>query len=75
MEYHHPGSPSIKKFKTVPSAKKVMLTIIWDARGVLYMEFLTKGLMVNSDRYCANLHHSSNTLQNQARKKHVSFAS
>jgi hypothetical protein len=23
---HHPGSPSVKKFKTVPSAKKVMLT-------------------------------------------------
>jgi hypothetical protein len=55
MEYHHPGSPSIKKFKTVPPAKKVMLTIFWNARGVLYMEFLTKGSTVNSDRYCATL--------------------
>jgi len=32
-----------------------MLTIFWDARGVLYVEFLTKGSKVNSDRYCANL--------------------
>jgi histone-lysine N-methyltransferase SETMAR len=32
-----------------------MLTIFWDARGGLYIEFLTKGSTVNSDRYCANL--------------------
>jgi len=32
-----------------------MLTIFWDARGMLYMEFLTKGSMVNSDKYCATL--------------------
>jgi len=55
MEYRYPGSPSVKKFKTLPSAKKVMLTIFWDTRGVLYMEFLAKGSTVNSDRYCATL--------------------
>ena len=37
------------------SKKKVMVTIFWDARGVLYTEFLTKGLTVNSHRYCATL--------------------
>jgi len=55
MEYCHPGSLSLKKFKTVPSAKNIMLTIFWDARGMLYTEFLTKGSTVNSDRYCATL--------------------
>jgi len=55
MEYRHPGSLSVKKFKTVPSAKKLMLTIFWDSRGVLNMEFLTKGPTVNSDRHCATL--------------------
>jgi hypothetical protein len=55
MEYRHPGSPSVKKFRALPSAKKIMLTIFWDARGVLYTEFLTKGSKVNSDKYCATL--------------------
>jgi len=54
-EYRHPGSPNVKKFKTVPSAKKFMLAIFRDAVGVLYVEFLTKGSTVNSDRYCATL--------------------
>jgi hypothetical protein len=35
MEYCHPGSPSVKKIRTVPSVKEAMLTIILDARGVL----------------------------------------
>jgi histone-lysine N-methyltransferase SETMAR len=55
MEYCHLGSPSVKKYKTLPSVKKVKLTTFWDARGVLYTEFLTKRLTVNSDRYCATL--------------------
>jgi len=32
-----------------------MLTIFWDAMGVLCTEFLTKGSTVNSDSYCATL--------------------
>ncbi|GFY71797.1 uncharacterized protein TNIN_464121 [Trichonephila inaurata madagascariensis] len=53
MEYRHPGSQSVKKFKT--TTVKVMLIIFWGASDVLYTEFLTKGLTVNSDRYCATL--------------------
>jgi hypothetical protein len=39
MEYRYPGSPSGKKFKTVPSAKKFMLAIFQDARGLLTRNF------------------------------------
>jgi hypothetical protein len=39
MEYRHPGSPTVKKFKTVPSEKKIMLTIFWDARARLTWNF------------------------------------
>ncbi|GFX75063.1 hypothetical protein TNCV_1846351 [Trichonephila clavipes] len=55
MKYRPPGSPSVKKLKTLMSTTKVVVTIFWDESGVLYMEFLTKVLTMNSDRYCATL--------------------
>ena len=37
-----PGSPRLKKFKTQPSAGKVMSTVFWDAKGVIMLDFLPK---------------------------------
>ena len=37
-----PGSPRPKKFKTQPSAGKVMATIFWYAQGVIMLDFLAK---------------------------------
>ena len=34
------GSPRPKKFKTQPSAGKVMATVFWDAQGVTLLDFL-----------------------------------
>jgi len=34
-EWRHTSSPNRKKFRTQPSAGKVMLTLFWDARGVM----------------------------------------
>jgi hypothetical protein len=31
MQWKHPSSPAAKKFKTQPSAGKLMLTIFWDS--------------------------------------------
>ena len=36
------GSPRPKKFKTQPSAGKVMATVFWDAKGVIILDFLPK---------------------------------
>ena len=33
-----PGSPRTKKFKTQPSAGKVMATVFWDAKGVIILD-------------------------------------
>ena len=37
-----PGSPRPKKFKTQPSAGKVMATVFWEAKGVIMLDFLPK---------------------------------
>ena len=37
-----PGSTRPKKFKTQPSAGKVMATVFWDAQGVIMLDFLAK---------------------------------
>jgi hypothetical protein len=44
-------SPSPKKLKCVPSAGKVMMTVFWDARGVILVDFLPKGETINASRY------------------------
>ena len=37
-----PGSPRPKKFKTQPSAGKVMATVFWESKGVIMLDFLPK---------------------------------
>ena len=37
-----PGSRGQKKFKTQPSAGKVMTTVFWDAQGIMLDFFLSK---------------------------------
>jgi len=57
MEYRHFLSPQTKKFKTQPSAKKLLLTVFWDAKHVYVMEYLEAGSTVNSARYIETLKH------------------
>ena len=49
-----PGSPRPKKFKTQPSAGKVMATVFWDAKGVILLDFLPKRNTITGVYY-ANL--------------------
>ena len=49
-----PGSPRQKKFKTQPSAGKVMATVFWDAQGVIMLDFLAKKSTITV-AYYANL--------------------
>ena len=51
MQYRHTSSPRPKKFKTMPSAGKILLTVFWDSQRVYMTEFLEAGNTVNSARY------------------------
>ena len=54
MQWCHPESPKTKKAKTF-SAGKVMATIFWDSKGVLYVDFLTQRCTINVEYYSALL--------------------
>ncbi len=47
--------PSSKKFKTVLLANKVVCTVFWDGKGVIWQEYLLKGATINVERYCETL--------------------
>ena len=49
-----PGSPRPKKFKTQPSAGKVMASVFWDTQGVIMLDFLAKKSTITV-AYYANL--------------------
>ena len=48
------GKSAPKKAKAVPSAGKVMASVFWDARGIIFIDHLQKGKTINS-KYYANL--------------------
>jgi hypothetical protein len=76
MEYRHPGSPSVKKFKTVPSTKKVMLTIFWGSKGRALHGVSDYRIDGEFRKVLCNLTVTQATHpQNQGGKKNVSFAS
>ena len=48
MEWKHRDSLVNKKFWVQQSLKKVMLTVFWDMKGPITVDFLEKGATVNS---------------------------
>lgn len=55
MEWHHKDSPRKKKFKSAPSAGKVMASVFWDSEGVLLVDIMEPGTTINSTAYVATL--------------------
>jgi hypothetical protein len=52
VAWKRPISSLAKKFKSQPSAGKIMLTIFWDIKGAILVHFTPKGETVDSYNYC-----------------------
>ena len=64
-----PGSPRPKKFKTQPSAGKVMATVFWDAKGVIMLDFLPKRSTITGVYYPNLLDQVRTTIRETRRGK------
>ena len=66
-QWKHPASPPHGKCRVVRSAGKGMVTLFWDADGVLLVDFLEKRRTINNE-YCASI---LEQLQRQSSKRDV----
>lgn len=53
-QWKHKTSPTPKKAKATNSAGKVMASVFWDAKGILFVDYLPKGHTITGEYY-ANL--------------------
>ena len=51
-EWCEPGASAPKRVRVQKSAKKVMASVFWDAKGILLVDYLQTGKTINSEYYC-----------------------
>ena len=51
MQWKHPGSPSPKKFRSQPSASKVMATVFWDSKEIILIDYKPVGTSITGEYY------------------------
>lgn len=54
-EWTEPGCSAPKQVKGTKSAKKVMASIFWDAKGILMIDYLQTGKTITGEYYCSLL--------------------
>lgn len=57
------GESAPKKAKTVPSAGKVMASVFWDAKGIIFIDYLQPGKTINGQYYTNLLQHLSEEIK------------
>jgi len=52
LQWCHTHFPRTKKFKTSISVKKIMVSVFWDRKGILLVDFMPPGITINAAAYC-----------------------
>jgi len=50
-EWTKAGCSAPKRTRSVPSAGKVMASVLWDAEGILFIDYLAKGKTITGEYY------------------------
>ncbi|GFV98299.1 histone-lysine N-methyltransferase SETMAR [Trichonephila clavipes] len=68
VAWSHTGSPTwLRKGRKTLSAKKLIVTVFWDAQEILLIEFMTREKTVNSEVFCRKLKQLKRAIQNKRR--------
>lgn len=68
MEWHHTNSPSKpRKEKPNLNTRKLMATVFWDRKGLIHVEFMPRGVTINSEAYCETIQRLRRAIQNKRR--------
>lgn len=51
MQWKHTSSPTPKKFRVQPSARKIMASVFWDAKGIVLVDYLEHGATITGQYY------------------------
>ena len=51
MQWKRPGSPPPKKFRTQPSASKVMAMVFWDSKGIILIDYKPACTSITGEYY------------------------
>ena len=51
MQWKDSTSPAPKKANVVSSAEKVMASVLWDVKSIVFIDYLQKGKTINGDYY------------------------
>ena len=69
MEWRYSGSPRPKEFRVQKSAVKVLASIFWDQGGILLIDYLPKGQIINAEYYLSLLVQLKDILKGKRRGK------